>query len=97
VDAFWSFSMYEVMKDMRGFFTANPINRYSIGDRTKGLKYNPDGTLDIYIQHQSPGKDLEDNRLPAPKRIFRVTLRLYQLREIVLTGKYRLPGLKRID
>jgi hypothetical protein len=97
VDAFWSLSMYEVMKDMRGFFTANPINRYSIGDRTKGLKYNPDGTLDIYIQHQSPGKDLEDNWLPAPKGIFRVTLRMYQPREIVLTGKYRLPGLKRID
>ena len=56
VTAFWSLTMYETMKDMRGFFTANPINRFSIGDRTRGVKYNEDGSLDIYIQRDSPGK-----------------------------------------
>ena len=96
VNAFWSLTMYEVMKDGRGFFTANPINRYSIGDRTKGLKYNADGSLDIYIQHQSPGKDLESNWLPAPPGVFRLTMRMYEPREPVLNGTYTLPGVQRL-
>ena len=47
---------------------ANPINRYSIGNRTPCLKKDPDGGLTIYIQHESPGADKESNWLPAPKR-----------------------------
>jgi hypothetical protein len=43
------------------FLYANPINRYSIGDRTKGLVYGKDGSLDIYVSNASPGKDKESN------------------------------------
>ena len=60
-DAFWSLTMYG--EDQ--FFVANPINRYAIGDRDK-LAFNADGSLDLYIQHESPGKDKEANWLPAP-------------------------------
>jgi hypothetical protein len=50
--AFWSLTMY----DNQGFQVLNPINRFAIGDRDK-LKFNEDGSLDIYVQAQSPGKD----------------------------------------
>ena len=97
VDAFWSLTLYEVMPDGRAFFTANPINRYSIGDRTKGLKYNKDGSLDIYLQRESPGRNLESNWLPAPAGRFRLSLRLYQPRESILQGTYKVPGVQRLD
>ena len=48
VKAFWSVTMYG--PDL--FFVANPINRYAIGSHTPGLRYNPDGSLDIYVQHE---------------------------------------------
>ena len=73
VDAFWSVTMY----DAEGFQVANPINRFAIGDRD-WLKYNDDSSLDIYLQHESPGKDKEVNWLPAPKSgVLGVTMRLY--------------------
>src|ERR1700693_1560266 len=52
VNAFWSVTMY----DEEGFQVANPINRFAIGDRDE-LKYNPDGSLDLYLQNESPGPD----------------------------------------
>ena len=67
--------MYSIEKDMRCFLIWNPIDRYSIGDRTKGLKYNEDGSLDIYIQDNSPGPDKESNWLPAPNDRFILSLR----------------------
>jgi Protein of unknown function (DUF1214) len=45
------------MYNAKKYFVDNPINRNSIGDHTLGLKYNTDGSADIYIQHDSPGKD----------------------------------------
>ena len=51
VDAFWSLTMYNASSFM---LVDNPLNRYAIGDRTQGLAYNPDGSLDIYIQHDAP-------------------------------------------
>jgi hypothetical protein len=53
VKAFWSLIMY----NSKAYFVDYPINRYALGDRTHGLKYNANGSLDIYIQHDSPGKD----------------------------------------
>jgi len=97
VDGFWSLSMYEIMPDQRAFFVDNPIHRYAIGDRTKGLKLNNDGSLDIYIQNQSPGKDLESNWLPAPPGPFRLAFRTYQPRETILKGEYKLPGVQLMD
>jgi hypothetical protein len=91
VDAFWSLTIYS----SDGFLVPNPINRYSIGDRTKGLRYNTDGSFDIYIQQQVPvGK--ESNWLPAPTQGFYLSLRAYQPRAEVLTGAYKVPPLQRL-
>jgi len=59
--AFWSLSIYETMPDKRQFFADNPIRRYSIGDRTPALRRGQDGSLDLYIQHDSPGEARESN------------------------------------
>lgn len=69
----------------------------SVGDRTKGLKPNHDGSLDISIQNQSPGKDLESKGLPAPPGPFRLAFRTYQPREAILKGEYKLPGVQQLD
>ncbi len=97
VDAFWSLTMYRVDPDQRRFLVANPINRYSIGDRTKGLVYNADGSLDLYIQHGSPGAAKASNWLPAPAGPFVLSLRAYQPRPELLSGGYRVPALERQD
>lgn len=87
VKAFWSVTMY----NSKSYFTDNPLNRYAIGDRTEGLKYNSDGSLDIYIQHDNPGKDRESNWLPAPSDDFNLMLRMYVPEGIVLNGEYKIP------
>ncbi|MFQ5645238.1 MAG: DUF1254 domain-containing protein, partial [Thiogranum sp.] len=74
VNAFWSMTMYH--SDSR-LMVENPINRYSIGDRTKGLKYEKDGSLNIYIQKNEPAADRNANWLPAPNGPFYVIARLY--------------------
>jgi hypothetical protein len=97
VDAFWSLSMYELMPDGRLFFTDNPIRRYAIGDRTRGLARNADGSIDLWLQHASPGPTKESNWLPAPAGRFKVVLRGYQPRVEVLDGRFRIPAVQRID
>jgi hypothetical protein len=64
------------MYDENMFFIENPINRYSMSERTNP-KFEPDGSLIIYIQNDSPGADKENNWLPAPKDKFCLMLRLY--------------------
>jgi hypothetical protein len=81
VNAFWSLTLY----NNKQFFVENPINRYAIGDRDK-LTFNADGSLDLYIQHETPGKDKESNWLPAPKDGFNLIMRLYWPRKPVLDG-----------
>jgi hypothetical protein len=90
VEAFWSITMY----DQAGFQSANPINRYAIGDRDP-IKYNADGSLDIYIQNTSPGADKEANWLPSPKGPLGITMRLYAPRLEALDGRWVPPALKR--
>ncbi len=72
VNAFWSITMY----DPNSFFVANPINRYAVSSWMPFRK-NADGSLDIYVQNASPGKDREANWLPAPTGRFNVTMRMY--------------------
>lgn len=72
VKGFWSITMYNA----EYFFVDNPLNKYTVSTRND-LKYNADGSLDIYIQHESPGKDKEANWLPAPAGKFILMLRLY--------------------
>ena len=78
------------MYDDEGFHVPNALNRFAIGDRDR-LKFNADGSLDIYLQHESPGKDKESNWLPAPKGEMEPTMRLYspQLRRSTAPGRRR--------
>ena len=94
VDAFWSLTMYNVPKFL---LVDNPIDRYSIGDRTPGLQVAEDGSLTIYMQHESPGPDKEANWLPAPSGDFRPIMRLYQPKQEVLSGDYVLPAIRRVS
>jgi hypothetical protein len=95
VDGFWSLTMYQPEDDGRYFFTANPINRYSIGDRTEGLVKSADGSIDILIQREQPEGAMAANWLPAPAGTLRLALRAYlpsaQLRE----RQWKVPPLKR--
>jgi len=92
VKGFWSLTMY----DEAMFFVANPINRYSMSVRTNP-KFEPDGSLVIYIQNESPGADKEANWLPAPKGKFHLMLRLYWPDEdnpSILDGSWVIPPVK---
>jgi hypothetical protein len=91
VDAFWSITMY----DDQGFQAANQLSRFAIGDRDQ-MAYNPDGSLDIYIQHSSPGADEEPNWLPAPAGPLGITMRLYAPRPEALDGRWNPPPVRRI-
>jgi hypothetical protein len=90
---FWSTTLY-TLPDR--FHYANPINRYSIGDRTKGLVYGKDGSLTIYLSNTSPGSDKESNWLPAPAAKFSLVARVYGPSKAAMTGKWKLPPLQPI-
>lgn len=91
VEAFWSLTMY----DADGFQSANVLNRFAISSWMP-LQYNADGSLDLYLQNTTPGKDKESNWLPAPKGRLGVTMRLYAPREAVLTGEWNPPAIKKV-
>ena len=91
---FWSLTMY----DSRYFFVNNPLNRYSISAR-QNLKTNPDGSTDLYIQKDSPGKDKESNWLPASADEFILMLRLYWPQEqnpSIINGSWKIPAAKKV-
>lgn len=89
VKGFWSLTLY----NSQYFLTANSLNRYSLSPRDK-LHYNQDGSLDIYVQHASPGKDKESNWLPAPESAFILMLRLYWPDVAVLNNTWKPPLIK---
>jgi hypothetical protein len=91
VKAFWSITMYKLPVPL---FIANPINRYSIGDRTPGFGTNEDGSVTIYLQHESPGSDKEANWLPAPDGPFALALRIYWPEQAALDGTWTPPPVK---
>lgn len=90
VNGFWSLTMY----NEELFFVENPLNRYSISERNQ-LKSNPDGSIDLYIQHSSPGKDKESNWLPSPKGNFALMFRFYWPKEALIDGSWKPPQVKR--
>jgi len=95
VNAFWSVTMY----DAQSFFVDNKLDRYAISSWMP-LKRNADGSIDVYIQNESPGKDKEANWLPAPKGEFNVTMRMYWPREkdpSILDSTWKPSGLKRVQ
>jgi len=93
VSQFWSLTMY----DMTFNFTDNAINRYAIGSLKKNYKLSEDGSLTIYIQHDSPGRDKEANWLPSPKDNFFVVFRTYGPGKELLAQKWKMPGLRRVE
>ncbi|MGO9116229.1 MAG: DUF1254 domain-containing protein [Desulfomonilaceae bacterium] len=92
VHAFWSITLY----DRDGFQVANRLNRFAVSSWMP-FKYNPDGSLDLYFQTESPGEDKEWNWLPAPKGLFNLTMRLYAPKHEVLVGKWNPPAVVRVQ
>ena len=92
VEAFWSVTLY----DPDGYQVANPLNRFAVSSWMP-FKYDPDGTLTIYIQNENPGKDKEVNWLPAPKGPFNLAMRLYAPKAEVLTGKWNPPPVTKTE
>ncbi len=88
VKFFWSMTMYKLPQR---WLVDNPINRYSIGSATKGIKYTDDGSLTLYISAKSPGKDKESNWLPAPDGPFWLILRNYGPGKDIIDLKYKAP------
>jgi hypothetical protein len=92
VNGFWSLTMYNADY----FFVENPLNRYTVSSRSK-FKPNPDGSVDVYIQNESPGKDREANWLPAPKDKFILMLRMYWPKDTppsIIDGSWKIPPVK---
>ncbi|MFG6203299.1 DUF1254 domain-containing protein [Pseudomonas retamae] len=94
VNAFWSLTMYDANDKM---LVENEINRYKVGTDTPGLKVAADGSITIPISHKKPQGENAANWLPAPKGGFYVLLRMYQPTEDVLSGKWALPQLDRVE
>jgi hypothetical protein len=90
-NAFWSITLY----DSEGFQTANSLNRFAVSSWMP-FKYNTDGSLDLYLQNESPGKDKEANWLPAPKGGFNLTMRLYGPKSEALTGRWTPPPVTKV-
>ncbi|HTF18014.1 MAG TPA: DUF1214 domain-containing protein [Chryseolinea sp.] len=94
VNAFWSLTMYELPSIL---LSANPINRYLINSpMLPKLKTDADGGLTLYVQHDSPGADLESNWLPAPKGPFMAVMRLYWPAPEAVNGTWKNPPLQKI-
>lgn len=95
VKGFWSLTMY----DAGYFFVPNALNRYTLSQRNK-FKPNKDGSVDLYIQRESPGKDKEANWLPAPSAQFILMMRLYWPTETppsLLDGTWKVPEVKEVS
>jgi hypothetical protein len=95
VKGFWSLTMY----NPQFFFVENPLNRYTLSQRNK-LKFNPDGSLDLYLQAANPGSAKESNWLPAPNGRFALMLRLYWPNEndpTILNGTWKPPAVQNLD
>jgi hypothetical protein len=92
VNAFWSVTLY----DSEGFQVGNVLNRFAVSSWMP-FKYNPDGSLDLYFQNESPGTDKEANWLPAPKGAFNLCMRLYSPKSDALTGKWNPPAVTKVE
>jgi len=93
-EAFWSVTMY----DAQDFYLVpNPIGRYSIGDRTRGVERGADGSLTIVLQHDEPDTPAgRANWLPTPAGRFRPLLRIYEPDDAVFDGRFELPPVTRV-
>jgi hypothetical protein len=95
VQGFWSLTMYNA----EFFFVDNPLDRYTLSERNK-LTFNPDGSVDLYLQAANPGADKESNWLPAPEGRFIPMLRLYWPKETapsILNGTWKPPAVRQVE
>jgi hypothetical protein len=92
-NAFWSITMYRMPDRL---LASNPIKRYSISDRTPGLQFGSDGSLEIHIQHDAPDKSKLSNWLPSPSGEFNLILRAYLPPKEIGEGTWKVPALKRV-
>jgi hypothetical protein len=91
---FWSLTLY----DAQHSFVPNDSNRYSLGTKNKTLKYNPDGSLTIYVQADPPPDSQRDNWLPAPKYAdFSPFMRAYWPKTAVLDGSWTPPAVLKMN
>ena len=96
VIGFWSITMYEVESD-GWWFVPNPLNKFTVSARNN-LKYNADGSVTLYFQNESPGKDKEANWLPAPKGVFIPMLRMYWPKDTppsIIDGTWKPPAVNK--
>ncbi|MFP3464307.1 DUF1254 domain-containing protein [Leifsonia sp. SIMBA_070] len=94
VGAFWSLTMYDLP---HFYLVRNPLGRYSVGDRTRGLVYDDDGGLTITMSAARPTDEkAAANWLPAPEGAFRPILRLYAPGDEVLDGRWSVPAIERV-
>ncbi len=94
--AFWSITMYTIDNGL--WFYPNPLNKFTVSPRDK-LKFNKDGSLTLYFQHESPGKEKEANWLPAPEGPFALTMRMYWPNTnppSILDGTWKPPGVESV-
>jgi len=93
-DAFWSLTMYD---GNTRTLVENRLNRYLINSPMAELfKQDPDGSVTIYLQKDSPGPALESNWLPAPAGPFYAVLRIYLPKAEVLDGRWLQPAMHRM-
>ena len=94
VKGFWSLTLY----DTEGFFVPNPLDRVNLSQRS-AFNFNEDGSLDLYIQNDSPGKDKEANWLPCAEGDFALFMRLYWPNEkapSILDGSWVPPAVRAV-
>ena len=95
VTAFWSLTMYDGKTQL---LIDNPINRYLLNSSMmEKFVLNKDGSLTIYVQKESPSKELESNWLPAPNGPFYAVMRLYGPKKEALEGKWVNPALVKVS
>lgn len=92
VKGFWSLTLYNA----EHFFHINPLKRYSLGTKSKNLKYNADGSLTLYAGAKSPGQNKETNWLPAPKGPFSLYIRAYWADKAILDGAWTPPQVEKL-
>jgi hypothetical protein len=101
-DRYFLFSMlsgwtevFEVPGKRTGVFVDNPLNRYNLSSRSN-LKPNPDGSVDLYIQKDSPGPDKEANWLPTPPGRFALMFRFYWPDDSIARGTWKPPVVRKV-
>ena len=93
VNGFWSLTLY----NKKHLFEPNPLNRFSLGTKSKSLKRNSDGSLSLYFQKEPPGPEKELNWVPAPTDEFSLYIRAYWPKTDFLDGRWKPPAVMRIS